>query len=140
MLEHVTNWLKALRSGQFAQAKKRLKLQSGFCCLGVLCEATPDLVEKVEGDCPYKVKDPTGKQPLSLMLCRYNLNTISADVLGFRSGIDAKSLVYVKGNLDDQDHPIDAYNILSILNDDHGYTFEDIADFVETNYDKLFKE
>lgn len=41
------NWLKALRSGQFKQGKKQLKVDtvrgSNYCCLGVLCE-----IQKVE--------------------------------------------------------------------------------------------
>lgn len=32
-------WLKALRSGEYVQAKGALRTQSGFCCLGVLCDA-----------------------------------------------------------------------------------------------------
>jgi hypothetical protein len=31
-------WLAALRSGEYAQAKARLKTNSGYCCLGVLCD------------------------------------------------------------------------------------------------------
>ena len=31
-------WLEALRSGQYAQTKERLRDDSGYCCLGVLCD------------------------------------------------------------------------------------------------------
>lgn len=43
-------WLKALRSGEYAQGKHALKQGAGlfdegfcFCCLGVLCEVVPRL-------------------------------------------------------------------------------------------------
>jgi hypothetical protein len=31
-------WLKALRSGDYEQAEDALRNDSGFCCLGVLCD------------------------------------------------------------------------------------------------------
>ncbi|MBI2724617.1 MAG: hypothetical protein HYX42_00035 [Polaromonas sp.] len=31
-------WVKALRSGEYEQAKKYLRTPDGFCCLGVLCD------------------------------------------------------------------------------------------------------
>ena len=34
--EYKDKWLKALRSGQYTQARERLKCEQGFCCLGVL--------------------------------------------------------------------------------------------------------
>lgn len=31
-------WVTALRSGEFKQARKALRTNEGYCCLGVLCE------------------------------------------------------------------------------------------------------
>ena len=31
-------WVAALRSGEYKQAKKQLRYDGSFCCLGVLCE------------------------------------------------------------------------------------------------------
>jgi hypothetical protein len=31
-------WVKALRSGEFKQARERLASPSGYCCLGVACQ------------------------------------------------------------------------------------------------------
>ncbi len=31
-------WLEALRSGEFKQAKQKLRINDKYCCLGVLCE------------------------------------------------------------------------------------------------------
>lgn len=33
-----TEWLAALRSGDYAQGTKRLRTETGFCCLGVACD------------------------------------------------------------------------------------------------------
>lgn len=32
-----TKWVTALRGGEYLQARKRLKVGDGYCCLGVLC-------------------------------------------------------------------------------------------------------
>ena len=33
-----TKWVAALRSGEYTQAKGKLKIEESFCCLGVLCD------------------------------------------------------------------------------------------------------
>lgn len=35
---NVETWVAALKSGTYPQAKKALKNEDGYCCLGVLCE------------------------------------------------------------------------------------------------------
>jgi hypothetical protein len=35
-----TDWIKALRSGEYAQTRNALKDDKGYCCLGVLCDLT----------------------------------------------------------------------------------------------------
>jgi hypothetical protein len=46
-------WLTALRSGEYSQAKDRLKTRTGYCCYGVLCDlyqkAHPETSRWVEG-------------------------------------------------------------------------------------------
>jgi hypothetical protein len=36
--EIAQQWVAALRSGEYAQEKSRLKSDNGYCCLGVLCD------------------------------------------------------------------------------------------------------
>lgn len=36
--ENAKKWIAALRSGEYKQAKKHLRTEEGFCCLGVLCD------------------------------------------------------------------------------------------------------
>lgn len=38
--EEFKNWLTALRSGEFSQARDRLQGAEGYCCLGVGCVVT----------------------------------------------------------------------------------------------------
>lgn len=40
-------WVKALRSGKYAQTQGELKNDDGFCCLGVLREVCPRLAKTV---------------------------------------------------------------------------------------------
>ena len=35
-----TTWTTALRSGKYQQARRRLRDDGGFCCLGVLCDVS----------------------------------------------------------------------------------------------------
>lgn len=32
------NWIKALRSGKYTQTSNHLRVNDGYCCLGVLCD------------------------------------------------------------------------------------------------------
>lgn len=36
--QFITEWLAALRSGQYLQAQEALRTDEGFCCLGVACD------------------------------------------------------------------------------------------------------
>lgn len=38
-VKEVKKWIKALRSGEYAQTKGALQDNEGFCCLGVACKA-----------------------------------------------------------------------------------------------------
>jgi hypothetical protein len=38
MNENAKKWVEALRSGEFKQARERLRKDRAFCCLGVACE------------------------------------------------------------------------------------------------------
>lgn len=55
-----TEWVAALRSGEFNQGYGRLRRADGFCCLGVLCEILKDRVGLLsyenDGDTVYDGK------------------------------------------------------------------------------------
>lgn len=106
-------WVAALRSGVYVQAKYKLQQGVGYCCLGVACKVAEQHginVNRVEG-----VID-------GLTL------TAQPDVL------DWLGLYSHNGEFKD-----DEECVLSNLNDEHEYTFEELADFIEQNAEKLFK-
>lgn len=110
-------WVDALRSGKYSQAKGSLQKIGGFCCLGVLCEIAVEdgiipapVVDK--GEVAYggddELKD-TDLPPQSVEDW---------------SGLDVRK-TYVVNGLDET---------LYGLNDDRGFTFNQIADVIEKAY------
>lgn len=41
--DRVQKWIRALRSGEYPRASNALKTDFGYCCLGVLCEISPEV-------------------------------------------------------------------------------------------------
>lgn len=50
-------WLEALRSGEYEQARETIRTATGWCCLGVLCEAIGYEVVIAELQAGYRVAD-----------------------------------------------------------------------------------
>ncbi len=118
MNEKLKTWLKALRSGKYTQCKNNLTDGTSYCCMGVLCMITPGYVTegqwfKLDG-VSYAI---TPKQ-----------DTLRD--LGFRSMIGT-----LPAPLEASCAAMSA--VLGTLNDKHGYTFEQIADWVELHKDVL---
>jgi len=64
-------WIEALRSGKYKQTRAKLRRQTGYCCLGVLCDLVDSKrwVEPPALCCNYfEYRDPTmeGVQPTSM--------------------------------------------------------------------------
>jgi hypothetical protein len=112
--QHKDAWLKALRSGEYAQDKGLLKTKHGYCCLGVLQMAIDGQVES------YTVTDKSGEtsqMPLSFLsstwAAKHNINF---------AGCGTGPLFYIGDRSD-----ISA----AALNDNEDYTFLQIADLIE---------
>lgn len=111
-------WVAALRSGEFNQARGRLRTDTGFCCLGVLCEIfrreNPHLAQWNEqlrfeiNTSNVKKKIHDDKLP-DVVISWAHMNTASG-TLGSTS--------------------------LGMRNDD-GVNFEDIADIIEKTWEEL---
>lgn len=102
-----TRWCEALRSGKYKQATGTLKNEYGaFCCLGVLCEV-------------FREDNPT----------------VDEDFLYFDKGMPESVVRDWAGQKEfflknyGKDKPSSA---LTALNDNFSFTFEQIADAVET--------
>jgi hypothetical protein len=98
-------WLKALRSGEYKQGGGRLRSGNKYCCLGVLCDLTPE------------VKWVTNIVDAS---ARYLVESGTQQVFGFLP-VDLREKLGISP---------DEQKELSLLND-NGYTFEEIANVIE---------
>lgn len=114
-------WVNALRSGEYRQTDGALQNDSGFCCLGVLC----DLAVKDGVIPPPRVDDET---EVTLYggpdeLADHELPPTSVHVW---SGLNPKT-TYVIPELGLEE-------TLYGLNDDRGFDFRQIADVIEREY------
>lgn len=123
-------WVEALRSGKYKQTKGKLKSRNGaYCCLGVLCEVAE--VPRLFSGGEYNYGDLDAIRDDRWMdYSATALPPVAQDWLGVSTSdpMLAKP-VTVKDNYGDE---IEVTNLIS-LNDDHGWSFEQIADAVEKN-------
>lgn len=123
-------WLTALRSGEYTQGKEYLKTSTGnYCCLGVLCdlavkaEVIPEPILPVYSQ-SWVFGDPEMASewddiglPLAVQAWA-GLQQTSPDI---HSGTEKEIMP-----------EITRYSVhLSELNDEYGWTFEQIADMIE---------
>jgi len=105
-------WINALKGGEYNQVKNALKTDNGYCCLGVLCEVLKDKYDlKWSRSSPYRI----------------NYGGLSSEETlppTFREKVGISNVV------------------MSVLMDknDHGVSFEEIADYIEENKHKLLEE
>lgn len=120
-------WVKDLRSGKFTQTTGSLFRDGGRCCLGVACAT----YERVTGD--------------KILTSRKNEDGdhIFKDGNDFEAGIlprvvkDWLGLASPSGEYrDERNH----FQCLTEDNDERGFTFNDIADLVESNPKGLLKD
>lgn len=107
-----SKWVEALRSGEYKQGQGRLNDRDLFCCLGVLCEV---LIKDEDAELNSLIKN---KVP-----CAFDLDCMSYDndskVVPNRVRLAADLSVR-------QVHDL-------ISRNDSGFTFEQIAEYIEEN-------
>jgi hypothetical protein len=106
-------WVEALRSGEYTQCTKRLAKPNGYCCLGVACE-----VFMKNGGELQKATDKYGIYYNGEYL---TLPRVVRDWLGLRTE---------NGSIDD--------GIALSEKNDHGASFEEIANIIEAAPQGLF--
>lgn len=117
-------WIKALRSGEYKQTKSYLRKDDSYCCLGVLC----DLAVK-EG----VIGEPIVDDGIRIYGGRKTrLPAIVATWAGLAS--TTGSFAYP-----DQ-YPTEGAIELTGVNDIAGYTFNQIADFIDSDPKGMFTE
>lgn len=119
--QHRRDWIMALRSGKYNQVQKVLANENGFCCLGIACVVAGN--EKVyahdigcyffydEEDCLKQCGMPN-------------------DVIKYYGFIDEIGSSNLSQNQEKRS--------LVYLNDKENFTFEQIADHVESNMNLYF--
>lgn len=114
-------WVQALRSGKYSQLQGMLHEQgSGFCCLGVLCDVHREQTGAGEwDDAGYYITNRTRESGL-----------LPAAVIDWAGTADSNPDVTVP---DDEL----GKSCLTMLNDDKGYTFAQIADLIEQHWEEL---
>ncbi len=122
-------WLKALRSGEYQQGKRALRINNEYCCLGVLC----DVYDKQSGNTETLWRGWEGKsekQASKLTFYSYfeEQSVLSEEVRAWAGLNDASPHVYVK----EDNGGIDCIT-LTVLNDE-GNDFNQIADVIEKHF------
>ena len=117
-------WVKALRSGEYAQGKYALcyagKEYDYFCCLGVLT----DLYMQDVGGLQVYGGESTGEE----YSYEFHDSSLTDEVMKW------------SGVVSETGHFIDANGVsshLTTINDSRGNSFKRIADVIENNWEKL---
>ncbi len=134
-------WVKALESGKFKQAKGRLKYGNAYCCLGVLVEVTPNAGITTYRD--NKIDNKYSCMAENSVPSKYFIKHVGLtqhrDV--YKNKIkDIKINRVSKKTLDSLQEELkykelDACLLLYTMNDDYGFKFKQIANFIR-NYIK----
>lgn len=123
-----SEWLAALRSGKYKQAKGMLKRSAselsnnsvGFCCMGVLCD--------ISGQGKWKEETGRGTGPLETKMNRYvckdgsSYGSLPMGIITW-AGLNSHTPFVTKDN--------GSLASLAELNDSDNKSFEEIADLIE---------
>ncbi|MNJ94829.1 hypothetical protein D3C87_125320 [compost metagenome] len=103
----IRKWVKALRSGEYEQAKWFLQNKNGYCCLGVAC----------------KIFVPAKKQELDSRGALYGANPNEQSA-------SPRWLKFINGDF----YSMTNVHLSTMNDDDRGFTFDEIADCLEAVY------
>lgn len=108
-------WIESLRSGEYEQTQGRLRDETGYCCLGVLC----DLYAQ-EKNIEWNDQEELGMRYYTI---NHEISLLPEDVMKWAE-LDMPNPACIKGN---------TVICLSYQNDT-GFTFEQIAQTIERNF------
>lgn len=116
----LNQWITALRSGEYKQGKGYLKVDNEYCCLGVYCD-----VNKIphDQDACYP-PDAVVSKSFDIMLAMMNDGNYHEMPASVRQDIK-----------DDVEIPLGISFAYS-----KKYSFEDIADYLETHKEKIIND
>lgn len=137
MIEEIKNqWTAALRSGEYRQGVHRLVTESmngdkKYCCLGVLCEIAADagVIERSVGVKPGFLADEGSEDGVQNGILPKKVRDWAG--LASPTGLLPVEVRVESASVFDEDDVFDSYVELSELNDEAGFTFDEIADVIE---------
>jgi hypothetical protein len=107
--EIANKWAAALRSGKYEQTTQTLQDGEGFCCLGVLC----------------KLAESNG------------VNITTNDGILEGNDLSDQNATVNWSDIQSCNGEFGHWDNLAELNDEEGYSFNQIADIIEKYYDEL---
>jgi hypothetical protein len=132
MNKHLKAWLDALRSGKYYQGEGRLRSENKYCCLGVACDVLRD---EVKGK--WDSVD-TFITPISTSVSFMSQEVLNVLDLPEEMNGNYNILVDVPKELAKGWTGCDGSFVkVSVLNDTYQFTFEQIADAIESTYNRL---
>jgi hypothetical protein len=129
-------WLAALRSGEYQQGKSYLKTgENEYCCLGVLCvifgrhqDQIIDFTKNVDGQWTFVL--PEAKSPIKARVTLPHPEVYKWAGLNEDGGQTFVATIEDNG-LGTEAPVVSPVGLLPGLNDTHGYSFSEIADYIE---------
>lgn len=112
-------WITALQSGEYTQARWNLQTEQGFCCLGVLC----DLYAKETGT-EWEVSTTEDDEQFTYYYFDDHSNHLPESVMKW-ADLESTSPIIKFDNVN--------IKPLAVLNDE-GSSFEEIAQLIDENF------
>lgn len=130
--ERKAQWVAALRSGEYVQGNEWLQRDGRMCCLGVAC----DLHSKTQSDLKWS------NSPISNASTYAGQSAYPPEEVMSWLGIDLADLRTQDTAQRDLQSKLDipimhsglVHHIFAQLNDGKNWSFDQIADFIETNF------
>lgn len=124
--ERADEWIAALRSGKYTQITGALHKDNGFCCLGVACDISGLGEWKLNYD---SNENPTSKpQAFWDVQGKRNRKILPECVMEYFGINDSTGLFYNSDSIRTE---------LTNLNDTSRLSFNEIADVIEKNWERL---
>jgi hypothetical protein len=127
----LTNWTTALRSGFYSQGQRHLNQHNRFCVMGVLCETLHGLLIKKPFDGhTFSYEETASSTP--------GYTSSFPKALGHFFGVGTNGTLPTPVLIPDPEIPHrvyrQEYSSLMDLNDRANYSFEQLADLIESTY------
>jgi hypothetical protein len=118
-----SEWVKALRSGDYEQGQEYLCRGGKFCCLGVLCEIQELQKQNVEGNIYYVFE--------GLKTASGGTRSLQQSVIPQSSQPTILEDLNLRQTVEDEDGDKRTLHTHLICMNDAGKTFDEIADYIE---------